>query len=158
MIPASLESFSSGLWADGSWRWMPRCQLTAQISFLATETSISVLFLKTVLLSGECSCVCYCPSELTLKFSLQTWSSMFTTKQLTRGGLLWGRKHFWVLLQPMFANGYPCIWCRRKAILMSAILSFQLALTLGVTVDRKHQVESIPHQAFYPWFFILTVP
>lgn len=144
--------------AAWSWRWMPRCHLTAQISFFASEASFSILFLKTILLVGECGYVCYCPSEHTLKSSRQTWSNMFTANQLSREGLLWIRKHFGVPLGPMFANGYSCICCRRKNILtFSAFLCFQLALTLGVTVARKHQVESVPHQAFCPWFFILTV-
>lgn len=34
----------------------------------------------------------------------------------------------------------------------SGMDSLTLALTLGVTVDRKHQVESDPHRAFSPWF------
>lgn len=84
---------------------------------------------------------------------------MFTTKQLARVDLLWVGNHFWVLLGPVFANGYSCICWRRKDLSMfSAFLSFQLALTLGVTADRKHQVEFVPHPAFYPWYFTLTVP
>ena len=69
-----------------------RVHLAVQISF-AIEASISILFLKTVLLTGEYGYACHCPSEHTWKSSPQTWSSMFTANQLTREGLLWVRKH-----------------------------------------------------------------
>ena len=42
----------------------------------------------------------------TLENPPQTWSSMFTANQLTREGLLLVRKHFWVPLGPMSANGF----------------------------------------------------
>lgn len=71
---------------------------------LCCWASISILFLKTVLLSGECSYICDCPSEHTLKSSPQTWSNMFTAKQLTREDLLWVRRHFWVLWGPMLTK------------------------------------------------------
>lgn len=81
---------------------------------------------------------------------------MFNAKQLAREDALCGKTLG--STEPMFANGDSCICFRRKYILMfSAFPPFQLALTLDVTVDRKHQVEFVPHLAFYRWFFILTV-
>lgn len=134
-----------------------RVHLAAQISF-TVEASISILFLKTVLLTGECGYACHCPSEHTWN-PPQTWSSMFTANQLTREGLLWVRKHFWVPLGPMSANGFAGMSCSRKGVfIVSAFLPLQLVPTLGDTVGRRHQVESSRRPASCPWCSTRTVP
>lgn len=135
-----------------------RVHLAVQISF-AIEASISILFLKTVLFTGECGYACHCPSEHTWKSSPQTWSSMSTANQLNREGLLWVRKHFWVPLGPMSANGFAGMSCSRKGVFtVSAFLPLQLVPTLGDTVGRRHQVESSRRPASCPWCSTQTAP
>lgn len=138
---------------------MPRCHLTAQISSFAIEANISIQFLKTIRLTGECGSVCYCPSKHILKPSPQTRSNMFGANQLTSVDLLRVRKHIGFCLDPSLrATVLASICFKTKKWLMALpLFSFQLALILDATVARKHQVESVPHRVFSPCFFTPTV-